>query len=298
MNLCHCEKSLTEKVLYFQETGKGFHALLDDLCLKIYTYPKVKYGLTDDDCSNFYLFFVPKLKKIAQTYKNTGNTFETYFNSVLFWRLKSYLKKRKIFGYAWRTSTINDLWIPEQKGNSVIEIYLHITENDTLADIFMIDENGRIKSNAGKRQFLIFILKKVKDLDLEDISFLSGITGYDIYWLTEIVENLKDSLSHQFLRLARFRARRNRAFCRLKYLEKRIKSEVDKLIKDRLKAKIERARETMKTAIDVISRIRLSPTHKEIAALFNVPKGTIDSLFLRLRKKLKRVYQQKEKQYA
>lgn len=298
MNLCHYEKSLTEKVLYFQKTGKGFHALLDDLCLKIYRYPKVKYGLTDDDCSSFYLFFVPKLKKIVQTYKNTGNTFETYFNSVLFWRLKSYLKKRKIFRYTWKTSTINDLWVPEQKSNSVIEIYLHITENDTLADIFMIDETGRIKSKAGKRQFLLFILKKVKDLDLDDISFLSRITGYDIYWLTDIVENLKDSLSRQFIRLARFRARRNRAFWRLNFLEKRIKSEADEWKKDRLKAKIERARETMKTAIDVISRIRLSPTHKKMAALFNVPKGTIDSLFLRLRKKLKRVYQQKEKEYA
>ncbi|MBN2536297.1 MAG: hypothetical protein JXB88_25670 [Spirochaetales bacterium] len=298
MNLCYYEKTLTERVLDFQRTGKGFCTLLDDLCLKIYRYPKAKYGLSDDDCGNFYLFFIPKLKKIAQTYKNAGSTFETYFNSVLFWKLKAYLNKQSVFNHTWKTSALYDFWEPEQKGNSVLKIYLQIVEDSTLADIFMINRNGKMKNEAGKKQFLLFILKKAKDLDLEDISFISNITGYDYYWLIEIVEKLKDSLSCQFQRLARFRARRNRAFWRLKFFEKQLNNETDKRQKARLKEKIERARETMKTAMDIISRIRLAPTHRKIAALFNVPKGTIDSLFLRLRKKLKRVYKQQKKQYA
>jgi hypothetical protein len=198
----------------------------------------------------------------------------------------------------WKTSTVQDLWEPVQKSYSVFDLYLRIAGKASLADIFMIDNHGKIKGETGKRQFLFFILKKVKDVDLEDISFLSRVTGYDEYWITDIVENLKDVLSPQFHRFARFRARRNKAFWRLKFLEKKMKNESNKWEKNRLKEKIERTRETMYTAMDVISRIRLSPTHKQIAAALQVPKGTVDSLFLRLRKKLKRVYQQKEKQYA
>ena len=218
MNLYQSQQSLSEKVLHFQQTGKGYHSLLQDLCLTIYRYPKKKYGLSEDDCSNFYLFFLPQLKKITHSYRNSGTSFKTYFNSVLFWKCKTYLKQKIRHWYAWETSMSDDLWEPVHEGETIKNILIKITNNDDLADIFMIDENGKINNETGKRQLLIFILKKVKDLQIEDVIHLSGITGYDVPWLMEIVELLKSSLVLKFIRLKKLRERRNIAFWRLKFL--------------------------------------------------------------------------------
>lgn len=298
MNLCHPKKSLSEKVLHFQKTGEDYHSLLRDLYLKIYRYPRKKYGLSEDDCGNFYLYFFPQIKRIIHSYKKSDTSFTTYFNSVLFWKFRTYLKLKIKSWYSWETSISDDLWQPMHKGETVKNILIKISHNDYLADLFMINKNGKINDESAKRQLLILMLKKVKDLYLEDIIHLSGITGYDVSWLMEVVESLKSTLIQNFSRLKKFRERRNMAFWRLKFIEQQVKKETDQLRKNRLKVKSERAKKTMKQAMVDISRIRLSPTHAKIAAILNMPKGTIDSIFIRLKKKLKRVYKEQEKQYA
>ncbi|MBN2441897.1 MAG: hypothetical protein JXJ04_11135 [Spirochaetales bacterium] len=298
MNLFKTQKSLTEKVLEYQQTGKGYNELLKALCLKIYTYPKNKYGLTEEDYSKFYIFFLPQLKKITQSFNNSGNTFETYFNSVLYWKLKTYVKNKIRRYYMWETSESDSLWTPVYDGDPVRNILIKIVNNNALADVFMINERGMIHNEGGKKQLLLFMLRKVKDMDIEDIIQLSRITGYEVEWLRSITESLKDSLEHKFNRLKRFRERRNLAFWRLKLLEKQLKNEVDEKKKRRIKEDCERAKYTMKQAIKIMSKVRLSPTHDDLANVMCLPKGTIDSCFRRLKKKLTGVYNDKKKIYA
>jgi hypothetical protein len=298
MSVCTKELTLTEKVVEFQQTGRGFNSLHQDLCLRIYKYPKTKYGLTEDDCGNFYLFFLPQLKRAALAFDKKGKGFENYFNSVLYWRFRSYLKTRNQHYYAYQTSKYKDLWQPVYDGDSIKTILQKIMYNRELSRVFMINKNGEITGGAGKKQLLLFALQKVIHMDDEDVRILAEMTGYDIQWLMERVEYLRGTLQEKMKRLQKYRDRRNRAFWRLKGYESRFRYEMNEERKKVLKKEHERVKMTLQRTISIIAGIQLIPTHHALGSALGIPKGTVDSSFLRLKKKLTRVYKNREKMYA
>jgi hypothetical protein len=298
MNVFTKKLTLTEKVVEFQETGKGFHSLHKDLCLKIYTYPKSRYGLTEDDCGNFYLYFLPQLKRAALKYDHRGKGFEHYFNSVLSWRFKSYLKSKNRRFYAYRASQFMNLWQPIYSGDRIKKILKKIMYNHDLSRIFMINDEGKVRDPAGKKQLLLFILQKAKHMDREDVKILAEITGYSRLWLKERVEYLRTTIEGKMKRLQKYRERRNRAFWRLKYYETILKYEIDDGKRKLLKEDCERMKTTLRRTIQIIAGIRVIPTHHALASALEIPKGTVDSCLIRLKKKLTRVYKKQEKMYA
>ena len=86
--------TLTTLVLQFQETGKGKDELFRDISLKVYYYPRNKYGWSYDECSDFYCFFYPRIHTLIHNFTDRGKPFEAYLNVTLRFQLKTFIYKK------------------------------------------------------------------------------------------------------------------------------------------------------------------------------------------------------------
>jgi mRNA-degrading endonuclease RelE of RelBE toxin-antitoxin system len=292
------EKSMNQRVLDYQITGAGFDSLVQDLCLTIYSYPKKKLRLTDDDCADFFLFFLTKFRTLLKTYKDQGKPFEYYFNSLLRWKLKTFMQIKRYHRLSGKAMFDQHIWEKETGRESFKFILSRITRNPHIEGVFHVGENGTIKKESEKKQMLFMLLKNAKDISPEDADHIAHLTGFSSRWIYHAVHELHESLASNLHRYTLLQERRNNTFFRIRSLEERLRYEVNQETKDRLKQRIAVLRHRMHNTITTLSRIRLSPTHKDIARVCGFSKGTIDTSLTNLKIKLKRLYHQKQIKYA
>jgi hypothetical protein len=292
------KKSMNQRVLDYQKTGNGFNSLVQDLCLKIYSYPKKKLRLTEDDCADFFLFFFPKLQRLLKTYKDQGKPFEYYFNSLLSWKLKTFMRIKKHKRINGKVIVNQYIWEKEAEIQSFKAIFSRITHNPHIEGVFHVGKNGTIKKESEKKQLLFMLLKNAKDISPEDADHIARITGYNARWIFKAVYELHESLAYNLKRHATLQERRNNTFFRIRCLEEQLRYEVNPDNRMRLKHRVALLRHRMNNTIVSLSKIKLSPTHKEIANVCGFSKGTIDTSLTNLKNKLKRLYHQKQIKYA
>jgi DNA-directed RNA polymerase specialized sigma24 family protein len=83
------------------------------------------------------------------------------------------------------------------------------------------------------------------------------------------------------------RRRRDQAFFRLKLFETRLKHETNRRELTRLEKLTRQEREHLKNARHELARVPVSPTHRDIAEVLDMPKGSVDSALYYMRTSLK-----------
>jgi DNA-directed RNA polymerase specialized sigma24 family protein len=290
-------ESLTDRVLRFQRTGEGLRDIVDELAPRVYHFPRRTMGWDEDACGDFYVFIHPRLLRLVRKFRDQGRPFESYLWAVLNWQLRNFARDRgrreREWGISLRMGDPSDAVAPgaDRGGEPDRPRRLEVAERVPFALPLFSPEMARtIRSPADRRNFLFLVLKCSRLLDPAAAGALAPLTGVAPSRLLELAGTLCGMRAPRERRLEKFRCRRNKAFSRVLLLEAELKGEVDAAKCAALRETLRRTRQRMHAAVRRMSRVGMSPTNREIAAVLGVPKGTVDSGLYWLKRKLAAVY--------
>ena len=308
-----------ERVFAAQRSRRLRHAMVSKLAAYAYHFARSAVPCLDEDVpGDFYLYCYDKLELIIDRFEDRGLPFEHYCNSVLRWQLRSYLRDRKHLDQRWRIALYNLAWDSRE---SMVRWQRSFdpacaaprvepprpptaacTESPARKPALRLaDPAGTFRTAATppsrrlrRRRFrmpadpfqrrILYVLLKTADL-LDDRQFAALVDATGCH---------PDSLHPLFSRLGRFREpayrrrqmlrdRRNRAFAALHVNVVRARAEPDPRLRGRLLRRAARCRRTIAGAQFELSRVRMAPSNRHIAAVLGVPKGTVDTGLHRLR---------------
>lgn len=292
--------SLTDAVLDFQQTGKNWDDLFARLAIEVYNYPRRWKGLDEDECSEFYCLFYPELRGLVGRFVYRGRPFEVYLRVTMKWRLRSFtsrceharLRKRvleeEIF---WASEAepeydgVEPPLLPDRPSRTMQETGL-ITINPTARRILRIDRNDRISDDVIRRRFLFLAMMAAATMTQEMIARVAYLTGENVDWLDERVNELKARIAARHRRVENLRERRNIHFFRVCCIQAQIGMVKNGAARSSLFGAMLREKTFLAHTLAEISRVRAAPTHGDVADILGVPKGSVDSGLFYLRNSL------------
>lgn len=288
----------SERVLTFQRTGEGRRALLDELATYTYHYPRRRLPTLDEDApGEFYLFCHDKLEQLIVRFRDRGKPFEHYLNSVLSWQLRSFLAKRRDSEHAWQTALRSRLWEePEAAAQPAAAPPAAARrqprrENNVrpfpgaAAALPHGGGHGRgsaqpalaAASQTARRRLLYGVLKTGHHLEEPQLAAAAQALGCALPRLRFLIEQLRRGRASAHRRLHLLRGRRNRAFAQLQLWSAAAHHAVDGTRRAHAVRRAARHRRAVETAQSELSRVRVAPSNRDIAALLGIPKGTVDT---------------------
>ncbi len=286
----------SERVLTCQRTGEGRRALLDELATYTYRYPRRKLPTLDEDApGEFYLFCHDKLEQLIVRFRDRGKPFEHYLNSVLSWQLRSFLAKRRDSEHAWQTALRSRLWDepeaaqpppaaaparrPQRRGQSNVRPFPGAAAAPLRGGHHPRGQAPPAAvSETARRRLLYGVLKTGHHLEERQLAAAAQTLGCELPRLRFLIEQLRRGRAAAHRRLHLLRERRNRAFAQLQLWSAAAHQAVDGgHHRAHALKRAARHRRAVETAQAEISRVRVAPSNREIAALLGIPKGTVDT---------------------
>lgn len=272
-----------ERVLAFQRTGEGRRALLEELAVYAYRYPRRKLRTLDEDAAGeFYLFCHAKLEPIALRFRDCGKPFERYLNSVLSWQLRSFLSKHRHSEHAWQTTLQSPLWEDPEPGVQQDTAPPAATPANVRA--FPTPAAAARPASAAapacpvvRRRLLFGVLKTGHRLDEPQLAAAAQTIGCALPRLRALIDHLQRGQAVAHRRLALLRERRNRAFTQLQIWSTAAHCGADADRRALAKARAARWRRAVEAAQAGLARVRVAPSNRAIAAVLGIPKGTVDT---------------------
>ncbi|MBN1523677.1 MAG: hypothetical protein JW904_04270 [Spirochaetales bacterium] len=280
-------KSLTERMLMYQATGEKYSELHEQTAVYIYDYLQRLKHVNEDIKSDFFLALYPSFDAMIKNFRYSGIPFEHYVVFIAKKRIKSFIRKAQRNSFLWtmfQTPGFEILQPQSEPGHST-------GDTTDFSDILQINKEGKITDPAAKKRFLCFALKQSRHHTDDEIGLIARITDYPPEWIREKVDVLKDKLSQQEHRHKNLTRRRNRLFISIRCLEYKVNHECDPEKRKELSALLFKKKATLAFVADAIRHIPLAPTHQEIAAVLEIPKGTVDIQMFRLKKRIKTALQ-------
>lgn len=292
--------SLTRQVLECQQTGNGLSDLRDRIAVMIYFDLPGGINLSEDEKSDFFCLFYPRIENLIKRFIYTGKPFTVYLNSSVRGQLKGFriikIRERRLQVFyrsplCWETL--------QEEAPKYLDKYLEKRKRipEEIKKIFNIGEDGKIHDPAYQRRFLYLVLKNSYFIDQNLVETLCKIGGFEPKWLLEMLEQLKTFIAAKENRLKRLISRRN--FCHFKiYKLEELYACTEGKKREEILFQIKRNREKLCRYVWEIQRIHLYPTNREIALVTGIPKGTIDSALFHLKKREQELSAGKDLQYA
>jgi hypothetical protein len=273
-------ENLTSRVLEYQRSCSGLEGLVAEIAPRVLRYPKRRFGWDEDACSEFYLYFHPRLLRVLGRFRDQGKPFESYLSSVLQWQVLSFARRRKRDEQAW---TMGVRLAPESGSEAVEAPDPQWPATCQLAPCLA---GSRHLGASGRRGLLFLVLKCSRRLDLDDLAAAAEATGVAPERLAGLVERLRAGMEPVEQRLTVLRERRNRAFSEARLLETELAACPDPAAVERLRQRLAAANRRMSAAVARMARVRRNPTNREVACVLGVPKGTVDCALFWLKRRL------------
>lgn len=135
----------------------------------------------------------------------------------------------------------------------------------------------RLPADPFQRRMLYVLLKTADLLDDRQFDSLVAATGCHPDSLHRVFSRLIRLREPAYRRREMLRERRNRAFAALHLCVVRAKKEPEPDLRARLLRRAARYRRTVAVAQFELSRVRMAPSNRHIAAALGIPKGTVDT---------------------
>lgn len=278
---------LTHAILNYQINGQGLKQLEDEVALIIYHYPPMRHRWDPDECSEFLVYFYPRINRMIKGYTDYGKTFEMLLTVALKWQMKGFgahqleKKKREVLlkEKAFWDLPISDVSV-NFPGDEPTEI------DPKVKKLLGIDQSGKIKLNGHKKRLLYLLLRTADKVSPGLIQHSSYLTGYNTSWIEEKIEQVRLITRQRRARQQALIHRRMTALFKIYCLHGKIQGEINALDRSRLCLDLEEEMVKLKSINYKISKTIVSPTHQEIATILNTPKGSIDSGLYYLNKRI------------
>lgn len=288
--------SLTEEVLEYQRSRIGLHTLLDRIAVIVYRYPRGRFGWNEDDCSDFFCFFYPKLIRLVDRFQYQGKPFEVYLLTTLKWQLRTFAGQQTIRDLRVRVLTQQNFWAPDGQ----LEIHSETSlrgqpaerekELDIPSDVrrvLKINRRNYIEDPSSRRRVLFLALKSAFRMTEPLLERLAMLTGYNLEWLCSLIEELKRRVRAQRERAVHLSERRNSCFFRIYCLQEQLRLAAEASVRSELTMQMLIEKDRLTAILNDLSHIPLSPTHRDIAEVLGIPKGTVDSGLYYLKESLR-----------
>jgi hypothetical protein len=312
-------ESLTSRVLRYQKNGAERDAIVRDIARKVYDYPRRKCGWDEESSSQFFERVFPKVGKMIERFRDVGRPFESYLASMLMFQVRSFAKERRRGELEWELSADPGLWDdgctaraeqgdgapPEEEGvaeqipdrpGSAAEAWESL--DPRMRELLRIGADGVIHSKMAQRRFIVLILKSAHLLSDGDVAAIARIAATAEEELHRSVQTLRSRHEEKARRVELFTERRNRAFYGLRVVETRLAREAEPERRRDLELRRKRLLQTVRGCQRTIARIRVAPSHRQIAESLGMPKATVDSTIHRLKARAALLYARRHEEYA
>ena len=271
--------SLTQMVLQYQKTGENQKKLLREISVKVYDYPRRAYGWSEDDRSDFFCQFYPKILNLADRFCYTGKPFEAYLVTTLRWQLKTFAANRA--KDALQEAIAMKSCLSWQKDRNTIYDQVaaeHSPEySPALREVLKIGADGKVTKKACVKRLLFLVLQEAFTINDSQIETVAAITGMDKIRIIGCVTEMRTILSEKRQRRQTLLDRRNKLHLHFECLRERLSTETDTGVRSRLFTELTKVQARLVRIKNDLATIKEGPSHREIAEVLDLPKGSVDS---------------------
>ena len=291
-------QTVSDAVFAFKSNMRGIEDTLAVIAIYAYNYPKKKFGLNEDDSSDFFVQFYPRLKRMLIRFKDQGKPFEAYLHTCLNWHFRSFHAYRKRRESKWQLASDEEFWQHQSntKYHPHTEPEIMVTEKESR--LFHIDDDGQIAEGTIRRRILLLTMKNILNMEEGHLKHIAILTGFDYDWIVHCSDRLRFKVHERSERLEYLREKRNKIYFNMRILEHDALTAYTPDEKITIYKKIDEFKRRLKNIQGKISRVLQAPTHTEIADVLSIPKGSVDSGVYYLRNSVKRLYEEKQIEYA
>ncbi len=270
-------ENITDAMMKYKQTGIGYEDLLKKIGILVYSMMKDKYKMNEDDRSDFFCMFYKKIPNLIKRFEYHGTPFEAYLNVSIRWNIKSFRISKSKYRSIQKAIYKKPFYlIPHENDfTEIIKTDFHISE--TAKEVLRLEGTKEILSDTIRKRLLYIYLIESDHIDERIKEGIIRITGYKRKWLETCSEKLKEKVERRLNRIKLIKTRRNTAFLESHILQEKCSFAENNNEKEELKDQINKLRKRIDQMNKDISKAIVRPTHKDIADILQIPKGSIDS---------------------
>ena len=133
------------------------------------------------------------------------------------------------------------------------------------------------KDESLRKRLLMLLMKEANRVSRSFVIHFVMITGYDLQWIEEKLEEIRRLIAENEKRREVFRNRRNKALFDIFCIHDQLRYCQDSMERENLIKKLERRKNTLKNMEIMVNKTYAGPSHKQISSVLGIPKGTVDS---------------------
>lgn len=268
---------LTQKVISFQQNGEGFEDLTRATSILIYSILAKRYRLDSDERSDFFCCFYPQIPLLFHRFSYRGKPFQNYLFATLKWHVRTFIAQRKSAKRQRLFFEQECLWNAPFSPDSftVHEDPPKLTVK--AKKVLNIETERPLDNHVQRKRLLLLLMKGCMPLENHLAQRIAVLTGYRPSWIFSRIQKLKDMVLTRSERLYQLQLKRNKYFVKIYNIHIEIAFEPYAWKREFLFRELSFYKARMVQIIHEISRCSQTPTHNEIAAVMNIPKGSVDS---------------------
>jgi len=272
---------LTQAVTEYQASRRNLEQVIDAVALAVYWYPPMRKKWDEDDCSEFLCYFYRRIPGMIQRFRYSGSPFEALLKVTLQFQMKSFalqMKKQRIAEKVLASELFCDRTcdMPCSCTGETKEPDLPPVPGE-LRERLEMDERGFITDPCIRKRLLMLVLREAERLNESLLCHVLTLTGIERQWLMEKIEMVRMLSFQQEGRRNTCRHRRNSALFNICCLQEELTATPDLRERIPLEERLARERRNLSGAEKSLRRIPVSPTHRQLAEILDIPKGTVDS---------------------
>jgi len=261
----------------------------DELESIIYTYLVNNKGKTcikhwkQNEYEEFISWFYPSLKKVIDSYVDVGSSFEAYLYRFMLVSAKEYGVRtitRAVTEYSAWSARIPEMYVYEEPP---IYNFNHKKEEITK---MITGINGK----RNKRRILALILKCYYYVSDDFAYKIAPLIGIDSKELIDKLNKIRKIRRYRDDNIYFYKERIYCQFYRCIVYEKRLSLMREYTYEyEKMYRRLEKARQRLERMRERIKKIRTDATHKQIAEVIGITKGTVDASLHRLKERWKKM---------
>ncbi|MCL2293965.1 MAG: hypothetical protein FWC36_03770 [Spirochaetes bacterium] len=279
------KENLTLMLVAYRNGFLTREKLVEAISLFVYKFPARTYKWREEECSEFFSYFYPKIAKIIDTFKVAEAPFEAYLIKTLRLQIKTFALKRTAEDIGRKVLKNKEFWSFNNYGVYLAETHMNDfykkDSQPTCTFIEKIFSDDRVKygnrNKTLKKRVLFLVLKNISIVKEAEIPAIAEILGCGIEWLYEIIFKIRQKLEKKIKRKQLLEGIRNKYFCKLYQFHEFLSDAEVAEEKEKYYAEINKIKSRISIVTEKISMVETEPNHKDIAEVMNVPTGSVNS---------------------
>lgn len=304
---------LTKQVLQYQsmcmnnpkrnrkESYRLFRLIENQCLLILYQYPVKTHFLREEDASELLLSIKPRLPKIIASFTFTGIPFEHYIQRIAYMQAQVLLKQhRRKLMREMNVSIPYETFVEFIASDNFVGYGTHADVNQTSSSEWVSTSHACLvlkqrinKSKSFRRKFLQLVLLCSNSLNAHHISFLAGYLEMDEFELAKIMHIAREQSVERCRKIEQLKKIRDGHFYdSIQYQREYVMLKNNFAPQEKIERLLERCERERLLCYQRNSQIqkRTNPiTHEVVARLTHVPKGTVDSGVVSLKRYLREI---------